>query len=146
MVGRARVGGVRGWVAGWALLALSATTEAHARPGGRTAAAVSRALFRDHPAAETKGPPHAPPALGQRATVVALASVALALAGCSGGERERSGALYALFFDVVGVPVVQVGPAAKGAAPAPPTAAAAANMRAEAVAPPPPLRRAQNRI
>ena len=145
MVRRARVGGARGWVAGWALLALLATAEAHAWPSGRTAAAVSRALFRNHPAAETKGPPHARAALRRRAAVFALASVVLALPGCGGGERERSGALYAFFLDVLGVPVLQVGPAAKGAAPAPPPATAAANIRAEAVAPPPRLRGAQHR-
>lgn len=119
-----------------ALLALSATAEAHRWPRRLHAPAASRALFRRHSSAETKGPPRAAAAIGRRAIVVALASVVLALPGCGSGERsERSGALSALFFDLLGIPGLQVGPAARSAEPGPPSAAATADIGAEAFAP-----------
>lgn len=127
-----------------ALLALSATAEARGWLPMRTVArAAVRAASRAQP--ETALPPRAPRVLGGRAAATALVSALLALSGC-GESSDRRGALAAWFIDLIGIPGVQVGPAAIRAELPPTSAPATAEIGAEAVPPPVGRRGARHRL
>lgn len=117
-----------------ALLVLSATAEARrlsfvwpaAEAAGRAASGTQH---------ETHRRAGVGLALRRGLGAAALVGALVALPGC-GGSSDRGGALAAWFIDLIGIPGVQVGPAAIRAELPPTSAPATAEIGAEAVPPP----------